>query len=68
MIQQCVKGRHEPIREGRVRVGVMSTDVGRDGSLGVSGGESGLGAAAGAVLVKTVGQLWRCAGGAVGVV
>ena len=51
-----------------VRVGVEGIDVGREGSLGVSGGEGGLGAAAGAVLVGTVGLLWRWAGGAAGVV
>ena len=51
-----------------VRVGVVGVDVGTYGSLGVRGGEGGLGAAAGAVLVGTVRPLWRWAGGAVGVV
>ena len=51
-----------------VRVGVVGMDVGNDGGLDVSGGESGVGAAAGAVLVTKLGPLWKCASGAVGVV
>ena len=51
-----------------VRVGVVGVGVGSDGGMGVRGGESGMGAAAGAVLVTTLGPLWRCANEAVGVV